>query len=287
MSTNVFFKAGAQNVPRLAECLLDAHKFLTVTQVTLSKHKAALWAAHGHPRCLERERSDAAFITEPMIKGNTQPKELSETRLKPVPSNVWRVKKSELNVLGTSKLIHGNFLSSKIPENPPEYQKYYRQMNKVKQNLPLKLKAAVKRLIWTLSFCLSRVVSPLVHGTADGSWLTAPPRGWSPWCCYRSSAPPSASRWHQSDCTMPSAWWVCRNVASSTHNTSYVFSKGQRMTPRMHHVLIGNMYCVYLPLQCLMFSSFFILLFYLLSIYLPSHLDCKWGFLCNEISLAC
>lgn len=44
----VFFKAGAQNVPRLAECLRDAHKFLTITQVTLSRHEAALWAAHGH-----------------------------------------------------------------------------------------------------------------------------------------------------------------------------------------------------------------------------------------------
>lgn len=141
--------------------------------------------------------------------------------LKLMQNNVWHaalpsgIKKSELNVLGTSKLIHDNFISSKIPENPPEYQKYYRQMNKVKQNqghfyLPLKLKAAVKRLISTPSFCLSRAVSPLVHGTADGSWLTAPPRGWSQWCCYRSSAPPSASRWHQSDYTMLSVWWVCR-----------------------------------------------------------------------------
>uniref|UniRef100_A0A674NDL6 Terpene cyclase/mutase family member n=1 Tax=Takifugu rubripes TaxID=31033 RepID=A0A674NDL6_TAKRU len=40
------------------------------------------------------------------------------------------LEKSQLNVLGTSKLIHDNFISSKIPENPPEYQKYYRQMNK-------------------------------------------------------------------------------------------------------------------------------------------------------------
>lgn len=30
--------------------------------------------------------------------------------------------------------MHDNFFSSKIPENPPQYQKYYRQMNKVKQN---------------------------------------------------------------------------------------------------------------------------------------------------------
>uniref|UniRef100_A0A674MLD4 Terpene cyclase/mutase family member n=1 Tax=Takifugu rubripes TaxID=31033 RepID=A0A674MLD4_TAKRU len=41
------------------------------------------------------------------------------------------LEKSQLNVLGTSKLIHDNFISSKIPENPPEYQKYYRQMNKL------------------------------------------------------------------------------------------------------------------------------------------------------------
>lgn len=51
-----FFKAGAQNVPRLAECLLDAHKFLTITQVALSKHQAALRAAHRHSLCLERIR---------------------------------------------------------------------------------------------------------------------------------------------------------------------------------------------------------------------------------------
>lgn len=121
----------------------------------------------------------------------------------------------EVNVLGASKLMQDNFISSKIPENPPEYQKYYRQMNKVKQNqghfyLPLNLKAAVKRLISPLFFCLSRVGSPLVHGTADGSWLTAPPRGWSRWCCYRSFSPPSASPWHQSDYTTPSVWWGCR-----------------------------------------------------------------------------
>lgn len=35
----------------------------------------------------------------------------------------------------STELMHDDFfMYSKIPENPPQYQKYYRQMNKVKQN---------------------------------------------------------------------------------------------------------------------------------------------------------
>lgn len=82
----------------------------------------------------------------------------------------------------------------------------------------MKLKAAVKRCIWMPFSCLSREVSPLVHGTVVGLWLTALLRVWSRWCCCRSSAPPSASLWRQSDYMMPSVWWVCRaaeNIACS------------------------------------------------------------------------
>lgn len=72
-----------------------------------------------------------------------------------------------------------------IPDNPPDYQKYYRQMNKVKHT------RRPNDGLYALLFLVAgtqvpafdaplldfvREVSPSVPGTVAGSWPTAQPR---------------------------------------------------------------------------------------------------------------
>lgn len=128
-------------------------------------------------------------------------------------------------------------------------------------NLPVKAEAAVKRLV----FCVSREVSPSARGTVVGLWLTAQPRVWSPWCCCRSSVPPSGSRRHHSGCMMPSVWWVCRAADTLQHKTQATTClQTSEKTAGLNLVSIGTGNGRYsylreflLPIRCLVFCSFF------------------------------
>lgn len=161
--------------------------------------------------------------------------------LKLMQNNVWHaaLKKSVLNVLGTFK--NDNFISSKIPENPPEYQKYYRQMNKVKLLLlpAFETQGRCKKADFNSFLLFEQGGFPF--STRDCGWIVAD-------CtaeglksvmllqelCPSISRPVTSERLY--DAVSVVSLQGCWNVSSSTQNTSYLFPKG----PRMHHIFIGN-----------------------------------------------